>query len=424
MKPKLERQGQKFPGGLSDVVPVASELWSKMSTEEKSVYSRKAGRADGGAQSSEKKYDTRGVPLEWREKEQEKKSQQKVNSLQKVEDMIQYLATHGDLENQLFHFVHFNYAVETAEQEWPPCEVGLVKFSLLSGITDNYHQFINPGNLRIGYSYTAKEHSDATHKIPRDFKEGNDNYPQITNAIKAKLKNDDGGYYPVFYLEKDITKANYIFDWLIEKSCASDPHYEQSSPFRIYSLDKLFYELRRHSDLKNPRLVFPSMVIVSDALKGITSSSFDHHPNVPCQWHLDEDRSSHCSLTAVKRYAFVISDYCCKHFGLRLLPNRHVPAELDDTDKYEILPEPERRNLQMQVDSDDDNFEPCVEMESADPRLPRSLGNTVGSRLAAQFKQGDSEVGVGRGMLSALPSQSPEEFPAIGRGRGRGFLSF
>ena len=162
------------------------------------------------------------------------------------------------------------------------------------------------GNLRIGYSYTAKEHSDATHKIPRDFKEGNDNYPQITNAIKAKLKNDvrpplilavesdslhlnfiqDGGYYPVFYLEKDITKANYIFDWLIEKSCASDPHYEQSSPFRIYSLDKLFYELRRHSDLKNPRLVFPSMVIVSDALKGITSSSFDHHPNVPCQVRL------------------------------------------------------------------------------------------------------------------------------------------
>ena len=53
------------------------------------------------------------------------------------------------LESHFFHFLHFNYAVQTAEKEWPPCEVGVVKFSLLSGITDHYHEFIDPGILII-----------------------------------------------------------------------------------------------------------------------------------------------------------------------------------------------------------------------------------------------------------------------------------
>ena len=44
--------------------------------------------------------------------------------------------------------------------------------------------------LRIGYSFTAKEHSEATHKIPRDFKLANKNYAAITNAIKDIIRND------------------------------------------------------------------------------------------------------------------------------------------------------------------------------------------------------------------------------------------
>jgi len=84
----------------------------------------------------------------------------------------------------------------------------------------------------------------------------------------------------VFYFEKDIPKANYIFNWLIEKSCECDPHYDRSSPFRVYSLDKLLYELRRHADLQNPRLVFPTMVMVADRLQ---SDTFDYFPSMACQ---------------------------------------------------------------------------------------------------------------------------------------------
>ena len=50
-----------------------------------------------------------------------------------------------EIIDQNFHFVHFNYAVETEEKETPPCEVGVIKYSLLRGIIEHYHEFINPG---------------------------------------------------------------------------------------------------------------------------------------------------------------------------------------------------------------------------------------------------------------------------------------
>lgn len=55
------------------------------------------------------------------------------------------LLLYTELEGHDFHLAHFNYAVETDEGEFPPCEVAVVKFSLLNGISKHYHQFIDPG---------------------------------------------------------------------------------------------------------------------------------------------------------------------------------------------------------------------------------------------------------------------------------------
>jgi len=424
LKRKMENEGHKFPGGLSDVTRFASENWKGMSPAEKATYNKRASHANGTdpEKPKEKKYDSLGVPIAWKEQEERIKTQQKVDSMQKVEEKIKYLASHGGLDSHAFHFVHFNYAVQTAEKEWPPCEVAVVKFSLINGISDYYHEFIDPAKLRIGYSYTAKEHSQATHRIPRDFKLANKNYAAVTNAIKNILKNDDGGFYPVYYFEKDMPKADYIFDWLIEKCCQTDPHYERSNPFRVYSLDKLFYELRRHADLQNPRLVFPTMVMVADKLQ---CDTFDYYPNMACEFHYDEDRSKYCSLTAVRRYAYVISDFCCSHYHLKLLPNRHCPADIVDEGKYEIIPKAEPTPAQKSPsqfahdDSDDDDYQSCS-FSDTNPRLPNTIGATVGSRLAAQFPTGEGDQG---GMQGVSPSPTPESTSSMGRGRGRGFLS-
>ena len=65
------------------------------------------------------------------------------------------------------------------------------------------------------------------------------------------------------------------------------------------------------------------------------------------QFHYDEDRSKYCSLTAVRRYAYVISDFCCSHYHLKLLPNRHCPADIVDEGKYEIIPKAEPTPAQV-----------------------------------------------------------------------------
>lgn len=424
LKRKMEREGHKFPGGMGDVHRLASENWNKMSPEEKEVYHKKAGRVSGTNTNRRQdvKYDSFGVSIAWKEEEEKKRNEEKVSSLQKVEEKIKYLANHKELESHVFHFAHFNFAVQTTEKEWPPCEVAVVKFSLLNGISGHYHEFIDPAKLRIGYSFTAKQHSEATHRIPRDFKLANSNYAAITNAIKDMLKNDDGGFCPVFYFEKDIPKANYIFNWLIEKSCECDPHYDRSSPFRVYSLDKLLYELRRHADLQNPRLVFPTMVMVADRLQ---SDTFDYFPSMACQWHDEEDRTKYCSLTAVRRYAYVISDMCCAHYQLKLLPNRHCPSEVMDTNKYKMVSKVEPKATQIaHDDSDEDSDEDSEFYPNVDsnPRLPQTMGTTVGSRLALQFQSGNSSQSVGQGMQGVNPSPTQRSSPA-GRGRGRGFLS-
>lgn len=81
-------------------------------------------------------------------------------------------------------------------------------------------------------------------------------------------------------VDEDNAKAIYIVDWLVRKSSQMDDAYDTVSPFRIYSLNKLFYEFRRHADLNNPKLRFSSIALVADHFnKGM----FFYSKNMACQ---------------------------------------------------------------------------------------------------------------------------------------------
>lgn len=83
----------------------------------------------------------------------------------------------------------------------------------------------------------------------------------------------------MFVLEAETPQAIYILDWLIENSCRLDSNYDRTNPFKVYNLNKLVYELRRHADLNNPRLQFTSTAQVGDKL---TNGAFDFCPNMAC----------------------------------------------------------------------------------------------------------------------------------------------
>ena len=71
-----------------------------------------------------------------------------------------------------------------------------------------------------------------------------------------------------------------MLNWLIHRSCDTDPSYDDRNNFNVFNINKLFYELRRYADLSNPRLVFPSMIAVDSKLR---STEFDYSPNMACQ---------------------------------------------------------------------------------------------------------------------------------------------
>lgn len=81
-------------------------------------------------------------------------------------------------------------------------------------------------------------------------------------------------------IDEDKVKAVYILDWLVKKCCQMNETYDTVNPFKCYSLNKLFYELRRHADLNNPSLMFASPALVADHFgKGM----FYYSKNMACQ---------------------------------------------------------------------------------------------------------------------------------------------
>jgi protein maelstrom len=46
------------------------------------------------------------------------------------------------------------------------CEITLAEFSFVDGVMKTYHQFINPGEIPIGYAFEATKYAANTHRIP------------------------------------------------------------------------------------------------------------------------------------------------------------------------------------------------------------------------------------------------------------------
>ena len=44
-----------------------------------------------------------------------------------------------------------------------------------------------------------------------------------------------------------------------------------------------------------------------------------------CLYHEGIDRSRFCTLFETRKWAYIISDRCCQHFEIDLIPGQHVP---------------------------------------------------------------------------------------------------
>jgi hypothetical protein len=222
--------------------------------------------------------------------------------------------------SQPWYFVKFSTfcRCDIAEEQYCPYfvlgEVGLVEYSLKAGITNEYHAFIRPNKIPVGYRSLCMDSSRDINKIPLDnFAHCQKTYREIYSQIESFLapSRHNGSYTSVFCLSKDVEETRFGLKFLRDSSLV-ETKFDPSE--RVNDIESLFVHL------------MDSKIAILSAREKLTSYAFDYSSNTKCAYH-DEQSTLHCALGAVKRFAYLISDSACALHNIPIMPKRHLPEE-------------------------------------------------------------------------------------------------
>jgi hypothetical protein len=227
------------------------------------------------------------------------------------------------IKNQRWYFIKFQSFCKSEmnpmhEYDYSPyyvlAELGLVEFSLQEGITNQYHTFIQPNKIPVGYRSQCMDSSRDVHHIPMDnfdehYKPYSVIYSDILKFIEKKKENNN--FTPLFCLNKDIVETKFGLKFLSDCSSKKCERVD-----KIYDLESLviFFGSLRNCDISN-----------ASAHELLTSFSYDYASNTRCAFH-EEDGSVYCSLGYVKRFAYLISDHICQLYDIQVT-DKHLPVE-------------------------------------------------------------------------------------------------
>lgn len=189
--------------------------------------------------------------------------------------------------------------------------------------------FINPGKLPLGTSNDAQEHSTKTHRLPippgakveRCFDKILDKILDFLDEKQTRME------FPVFFTNSDEIKETKMILDKISRECE-----ELELNIQVYPIENLFYPLKRYTtQLKNELngtndKHFPSIYVAKEM---IYRDKYRYSLNLGCNFHDMEDCPTFCSLSKVKRWAYVISDHCVNDLRLKFIPGRHMPGNYE-----------------------------------------------------------------------------------------------
>lgn len=100
---------------------------------------------------------TRSPPLPYgaqsdhllQQQQQEVRYEYRVNM---VKSLINAMSNKNHLINTKLFVIASNIVVKTDKNQYLPLEIGIVQFSIKDGLTDSLHEFINPGQIPLGFS--------------------------------------------------------------------------------------------------------------------------------------------------------------------------------------------------------------------------------------------------------------------------------
>lgn len=181
----------------------------------------------------------------------------------------------------------------------------------------------------MGTSNDAQEHSTKTHRLPiPPGAKGETSYYDIFYKILDFLDEKQSRMeFPVFFTNSDEIKETKMILDKISRECE-----ELELDIQVYPIENLFYPLKRYTtQLKNELngtndKHFPSIYVAKDM---IDRDKYRYSLNLGCNFHDMEDCPTFCSLSKVKRWAYVISDHCVNDLRLKFIPGRHMPGNYE-----------------------------------------------------------------------------------------------
>lgn len=332
-KAEKEDQGQRFTG-LKEVAEMCAEDWKDLPEWNQAKYKKmeKEAKQKDKADLSNK-YNSLGVTFEEINKQQNaemeadsKMKSEILNTMHRLSHDVESLASH------YFYLVHANiYCYHTAGKVFIPCELAISKFSVKDGVVDTYHVFPSPftpnGALPMGYRSDALSMKENVHGIPEpmEFEEKMSDWESIRRGICQFLGTTDRNEFPPLYtmLGDDpntncyMTAVKNFFD-----NVANGTDWE----FRVHSLPELFFKLYETCQQVASKLygdtqqAFPVQGIAQTELM---KDVYNFSPGLACKYHETTDFYHNCSLSFVRRWVFLISEFCCQPLKIDLIPGYH-----------------------------------------------------------------------------------------------------
>ncbi|XP_056415855.1 protein maelstrom homolog isoform X3 [Hyla sarda] len=322
MIPELRRRGLQV-SGVKEAIPLCSEDWALLPAEAKDRYAEKA--------------------KEWKSRETEpprgslvmgfvhEKEQKFCTELREVgREPTWFHTTHEDLEKRVIYIINiFSHGEmpSLCDQPYVPCEIGCVRYSLQNGVMDSFHDFIDPGELPLGFRYHCQAGSDATHQIPvSGFELANRDYHNLFHSLCNFISPPPKRGTAVYCKNVDLYRVGWCLQWLSVKAGIENLFQLQD----IESLIIKFYREKLNEE--------PSKSSVNRLLDVV---QWDYASNTRCKWHEDNDMW-YCALASCKKITYCISRALASVYDVTLtaahLPNLHpYDNQKSDNSKTVIL---------------------------------------------------------------------------------------
>jgi protein maelstrom len=189
----------------------------------------------------------------------------------------------------------------------------LVEYSIAEGVINHYHAYIKPNPAPMGYRSKCKEEEKEGHKIPYDNFEKAKPCDLVFEEITNFLHSTSDESYPLFCLNKDIEETRFALNFLRDSKKGFAENFENQ---RVLPLESLLIYI---ASLKKCEISNYSATNI------LTAYTYDYTPTSRCKFHEEEDVIK-CAIGCSKRYSFLISDYICHLYNVKLTDN-HIPME-------------------------------------------------------------------------------------------------